>query len=87
MRLLFIISCVVLCHTLFGQKYAPVLVTNGKKFYQHTVLEGNTLFGLQQMYECPVEEILNANPGIERGFTEGQLVQIPVFEKNTDAYG
>jgi len=81
MRLLFIISCVVLCQTLFGQKYAPVLVSNGKKFYQHTVLEGNTLFGLQQMYECPVEEILNANPGIERGFTEGQLVQIPVFEK------
>jgi LysM repeat protein/ABC-type branched-subunit amino acid transport system substrate-binding protein len=54
---------------------------NGQKFYQHIILEGNTLFGLQQMYECPVEEILNANPGIERGLTEGQLIQIPVITK------
>ncbi len=81
MRLLFIISCVVFCQTLFGQKYAPVMVINDKKFYQHTVIDGNTLFGLQQMYECPVEEILNANPGIERGLTEGQLIQIPVITK------
>jgi LysM repeat protein len=44
-------------------------------------MEGNTLFGLQQMYECPVEEILNANPGIERGLTEGQLIQVPVITK------
>jgi LysM repeat protein len=35
-------------------------IQNGKKYYQHTVSEGNTLFGLQQMYGCPVEEILNA---------------------------
>jgi LysM repeat protein len=70
-----------ICGTLLSQKYATVLVTNGQKFYQHTILEGNTLFGLQQMYECPVEEILNANPGIERGLTEGQLIQVPVITK------
>lgn len=81
MRLLFIISWIIFCQTMFGQKYAPVVVTNDKKFYQHTILAGNTLFGLQQMYQCPVEEILNANPGLERGLTEGQLIQIPVIIK------
>ena len=65
----------------YTQQYAAVNIKNGKKYYQHTVTEGNTLFGLQQMYGCPVEEILNANPGIERGLNDGQLIQIPVIEK------
>lgn len=81
LRNLFIICLLFFSEALFSQKYATVLVTNGQKFYQHIILEGNTLFGLQQMYECPVEEILNANPGIERGLTEGQLIQIPVITK------
>ena len=81
LRNLFIICLLFFSEALFSQKYATVLLTNGQKFYQHTILEGNTLFGLQQMYECPVEEILNANPGIERGLTEGQLIQIPVITK------
>lgn len=65
----------------FAQKFASVVIQNGIKYYQHTVSEGNTLFGLQQMYGCPVEEILNANHGVERGLNEGQLIQIPVMEK------
>lgn len=81
LRNLFIICLLFFCEALFSQKYATVIISNGQKFYQHTILEGNTLFGLQQMYECPVEEILNANPGIERGLTEGQLLQIPVITK------
>jgi LysM repeat protein len=81
LRILFLISILIISETLLSQKYAPVVVTNGQKFYQHTIIEGNTLFGLQQMYECPVEEILNANPGIERGMNEGQMLQIPIITK------
>lgn len=81
LRNLFIVCVLCVCETLFSQKYAPVVIINGKKFYEHTISEGNTLFGLQQKYECPVEEILNANPGVERGLTEGQLIQIPVITK------
>lgn len=82
LRILFLIAILIISETLLSQKYAPVVVTNGQKFYQHTIIEGNTLFGLQQMYECPVEEILNANPGIERGMNEGQLLQIPIITKS-----
>jgi len=65
----------------FAQKYAVVTVKNGKKYYNHTVVKANTLFGLQQMYNCPPEDILNANPAIERGLTDGKLNQTPAIEK------
>lgn len=81
MRILFSLFILLLINNVFAQQYAVVNISNGKKYYQHTVSEGNTLFGLQQMYGCPVEEILNANPGIERGLNDGQLIQIPVIEK------
>ena len=81
MRILFTFFILLFFSNGFAQQYAAVNVLNGKKYYQHTVSEGNTLFGLQQMYSCPVEEILNANPGIERGLNDGQLIQIPVIEK------
>lgn len=81
MRILFLLFTLLFLGTSFAQQFASVVIQNGKKYYQHTVSEGNTLFGLQQMYGCPVEEILNVNQGIERGLSEGQLIQIPVIEK------
>jgi LysM repeat protein len=81
MRILFIFMLLLFFGNGFAQQYAVVNVLNGKKYYQHTVSQGNSLFGLQQMYGCPVEEILNVNPGIERGLNDGQLIQIPVIEK------
>lgn len=64
-----------------AQKYALITQKNGKKFYNHTVVDGNSIYGLQQMYNCPVEDILEANPGIERGLNDGQLVLVPAQEK------
>jgi LysM repeat protein len=64
-----------------AQQYALITQKDGKKYYNHTVVDGNSIFGLQQMYNCPVEDILEANPGIERGLNDGQLVLIPAEEK------
>ena len=64
-----------------GQQYAQLTEREGKKCYVHTVSEGNNLYGLQQLYACPAEEILNMNPGIERGLTSGEIVFIPVQRK------
>lgn len=64
-----------------GQQYAQLTEREGKKCYVHTVSDGNNLYGLQQMYACPAEEILNMNPGIERGLTSGEVVFIPVQRK------
>lgn len=73
--LFFLLLSALLVH---GQQYAQVTERDGKKCYIHTVADGNNLYGLQQMYACPAEDILNMNPGIERGLTTGELVFIPV---------
>ena len=62
----------------YSQQYAQITEREGKKCYVHTVADGNNLYGLQQMYACPAEDILNMNPGIERGFTTGEVVFIPI---------
>jgi len=65
---------------LFAQQYVPVTIIKDNYFYNHTVIEGNSLFDLQQMYSCPAEDILNANEGIERGLDVGAIVFIPVYK-------
>ncbi len=78
----FLSTLVVLTVTIFAQAQpgvAPVKVIDGKNFYIHTVEPGNTLFGLQRMYDCPMEEIVKANSGeLEGGLKVGQQIKIPV---------
>ena len=56
----------------------PTEVIEGKKYYIHTVEQGNTLYGLQRTYGVPVESILKSNPGLEKGLGVGQKVKIEV---------
>ena len=53
-------------------------VVNGKRYYVHFVQSGNTLWGIHKLYNVPVEEIVKANPGSEKGVNEGQKLLIPV---------
>lgn len=73
--------CFLLLSNLIAQQYVPVTFIKDNYFYNHTVIEGNTLFNLQKMYACPAEDILNANEGIERGLDLGEVVFIPVHKK------
>jgi LysM repeat protein/ABC-type branched-subunit amino acid transport system substrate-binding protein len=73
--------CFFLFSNLIAQQYVPVTFIKDNYFYNHTVIEGNSLFNLQKMYACPAEDILNANEGIERGLDVGEVVFIPVHKK------
>jgi len=73
--------CFFLFSNLIAQQYVPVTFIKDNYFYNHTVIEGNSLFDLQKMYACPAEDILNANEGIERGLDVGEVVFIPVYKK------
>ncbi|MBQ7553515.1 MAG: LysM peptidoglycan-binding domain-containing protein [Bacteroidaceae bacterium] len=54
----------------------PDKVTDEGTF--HTILQGETLYGLSQKYKVSVKAILNANPGLnEKNFRYGQVVNIP----------
>lgn len=80
-KLLFILF-LIQAPVLFAQPgVADVVEINGAKFYKHKVEAGNTLWGLQQMYDVPVEEILKANPELSEGLKVGQQINIP-FSKD-----
>lgn len=57
---------------------ANVVEKNGKKYYEHTVEEGNTLWGLQRIYGVSVEEIVAENPELKDGLKKDQKVYIPM---------
>lgn len=52
--------------------------SNGKKYAVHIAQAGNTLWGIHTTYNVPVEDIVAANPGIEKGVKEGYRYLIPL---------
>ena len=57
----------------------PVIeVVSGIKYYVHFVESGNTLFGIHKTYNVPLDQIITANPGCEKGLVEGQKILVPV---------
>ena len=65
--------------TLLRAQGTPVIeVVSGVKYYVHFVQSGNTLFGIHKTYNVPLEKIITANPGCEKGLVEGQKILVPV---------
>lgn len=52
--------------------------SNGKKYAVHIAQAGNTLWGIHTTYNVPVDDIVAANPGIEKGVKEGFRYLIPL---------
>ncbi len=52
-------------------------IRNGETFYVHEVIQGNTLWGLQNLYKVSAEIILQYNPNVADGLKVGQLIYIP----------
>ncbi|MFK7783514.1 MAG: LysM peptidoglycan-binding domain-containing protein [Crocinitomicaceae bacterium] len=61
---------------------ASVVEKNGQKYYEHTVEEGNTLWGLQRIYGVSVEEIVAENPELKDGLKKDQKVYIPMTKES-----
>ena len=45
--------------------------------FKHTVVRGETLFGISQMYNTSVNEILRNNPGMTENIAVGQVITVP----------
>jgi len=64
---------------IFAQPEGAVVETiNGKKYYIHIVEQGNTLYGIQNLYKVKMETILAANPNLSDNLIIGQKILIPV---------
>ncbi len=81
MRLL-LLTLITFCSlSVFAQPgVAKEVVKDGKKYYEHKVEAGNTLWGLQQMYGVSVETIVAENPSLTDGLKVDQSVFIPKIE-------
>lgn len=58
-------------------------IRDGKTFYVHEVVQGNTLWGIQNLYKVSAEVIIQNNPGVANGLKVGQLIYIPKTNGNT----
>ena len=56
----------------------PIVLKEGQKYYQFEVSVGQTLGDLETLLLCSTEELLDLNPGLERGVEVGQILFIPV---------
>ena len=73
---------------------APVETINGKKYFVHIVQQGNTLYGIHQLYNTSVEALMAENSGLSNELTVGQRILIPIvigdpkfYQKHTVAQG
>jgi LysM repeat protein len=74
-----IFTCLLGFFTVLRAQGTPVVeVVSGVKYYVHFVQSGNTLYGIHKTYNVPVDKIITANPGCEKGLVEGQKLLIPV---------
>lgn len=76
MRIIGIILALFTAMHLHAQMQGEEIV-EGKVYIVHKVEQGNTLFGLQRIYNVSVETIVMANPGAEDGLKLGQKILIP----------
>ncbi|MDR0802469.1 LysM peptidoglycan-binding domain-containing protein [Fluviicola sp.] len=81
MKYFFLVCLLAFSGSLFAQTDTKDWVyeyTNGKKYAVHIAQAGNTLWGLHTTYNVPVDDIVAANPGIEKGVKEGYRYLIPL---------
>jgi len=74
-----LLFCLVCCGFLKAiAQSVPIIEQNGAKFYQYTIQEGQTLNALQELFSTDIDQLLQLNPGLERGVIAGEQLLIPV---------
>lgn len=66
------------------EKSQIVKVKEGKRFYIHTVLAGETVYSISKVYDVTVDEIYYENPESSQGLSISQQLWIPVISKETE---
>lgn len=66
---------------LFGQVPVEVskqkIVVEGKIYYMHQVLKGQTIYSISKAYNVPEEIIIKENKIVDNSIKEGQMLKIP----------
>lgn len=68
----------------------PVKITNrsetvqyidGRPYYMHAVLQGQTLYSIARAYGVTQQDIIRENPDLEDGLRYDQIIRVPVIEE------
>lgn len=59
-----------------------IVFIGGKKYYIHTVAQGNTLYSIAKAYGVSENDLKEHNPNLTSGLKIGQTIKIPVTEKS-----
>ncbi len=77
---------VLLAGQLFAQTSSDkTVVENGKKFYQHIVKKGETVYGLSKDFNVAARDIVMENPKAMEGIAPGDTLRIPLASTITSA--
>jgi LysM repeat protein len=70
--------------TIGQQVIIPIALNNQSHYSDHSVAEGETLYGISRKFNCSVEELKKLNPGIASGLQIGQVLKIPKSTENPE---
>jgi LysM repeat protein len=76
--LIFLLSGAVSASAQEVSKSNRIEKIDGKKYYIHTVVPGQTLFAIAKAYAIEVADIVKENPGAASGIKPGQDLKIPL---------
>ncbi len=80
------LSLMLLPALVWAQNNEPITVVNGRHYYVHKVKKGETLWGLSKIYKVSVEELSDVNPDAASGLSIGEILNIPVKEKDSGTF-
>ena len=81
-----ILLVILISLSLAGFSQQSVETIEGKKYFVHYVEKKQTLYGIHKKFNVTIEEITNANQGIENGLQVGQKLLIPIPYNNKKYY-
>jgi LysM repeat protein len=62
-----------------------IQVVDGKEYYFHAVLQGQTLYSIARAYGVSQDDIIKENPELRYGLKSNQLIKIPVVKTTANA--
>jgi len=82
--LLLLFSLGLIAQTIIIQKSDIIETRNGKSYYVHNTLKGQTVYSISKAYDVTPDEIYFENPGTRQGINVNQTIYIPTVNKETE---
>ncbi|MEA3479447.1 MAG: LysM peptidoglycan-binding domain-containing protein, partial [Bacteroidota bacterium] len=66
------------------EKSSITEVIEGKRYYMHTIEQGQTLYSISRVYDLSIDEIYFENPDARSGLQTGDILRIPFLSRDKE---